>query len=233
VAVTAFPGDPGSPDLALYYRAMEKPHLEAIRAAAHALDPASAPTEYGDWGPWANGGARLTVGGKSVSIRYRELEHVVQTIAECRSGRVTVDYQPGRPHGFHNHSYLAEVALADVLVDPTEMLGRMKALAEEYPPGLASGIIARHGWEAGFMLDAARQGDALFVAGAAYRVAAALVQVVFALNGAWFLDERDSLRAFKKGPKDFAKRLMSALGKKDPMKDLSGLVEEIRKSSPR
>jgi hypothetical protein len=37
-------------------------------------------TAIGDWGPWINGGAWLTVEGKRVDLLYRELDKVRSVI---------------------------------------------------------------------------------------------------------------------------------------------------------
>jgi predicted nucleotidyltransferase len=211
-------------DLGLYYRSETKPHIDALRALAVVMDDrrgeATLPSDYGEWGPWTNGGAWLVIEGTRVDWLYRELTHVAATIGECRSGRVTVDYDPARPHGFHNHTYMAEVALAKPLHDPTGVIAGMKALANPYPDGLRAGIVSRHLFEAGFMLEqvvkASRRGDVAFVAGGLYRVVAALVQVLFALNRTWFMNEKGALATidgFRVAPKRFAARARTLLGK--------------------
>ncbi|HVO29452.1 MAG TPA: nucleotidyltransferase domain-containing protein [bacterium] len=226
-------------DLGVYYRAQQKPHLDHLRALAREIDesdPPAVPTDFGEWGPWINGGAWLTVSGTRVDWIYRELEHVVQTLSDCRAGRVTVDYQAGHPHGFHNHIYMAEIALGVVLADPTGMLGKMQELARAYPDGLKRGIVERHLWEASFSLDtvakSAKREDVAHVAGCVYRSAAALVQVLFALNGAWFTNEKgsvDATRKFELAPKRFADRVEGVLGKTGTTASaLAKSVEEMR-----
>ncbi len=246
-------GDRGSDvDLGLYYRAQSKPHLEALRALARELDetkPPALPTDFGDWGPWINGGAWLTIDGQRVDWLYRELERVVQTVTECRAGRVTVDYQAGHPHGFHNHSYMAEIARGAVLADGTGMLKAMKALASEYPPGMKRGIVERHLWEAAFALEttstSAKRGDVAHVAGSLFRSAAAMTQVLFALNEEWFLNEKNAVSAaggFDLAPKRFADRVEAILGKPGTesaqllksvaaMRDLAGEVRALAAKS--
>jgi len=225
-------------DLGVYYRAQAKPHLEAIRALAKELDATARPTDFGAWGPWLNGGAWLTIGDQKIDWLYRELEHVVQTITDCRGGRVTVDYQPGHPHGFHNHIYMAEIARGVVLADSTGMLKAMKALAAEYPKGLKQGIVEKHLWEAEFSLQTtegpAKRGDVFHASGSLFRSAAALVQVLFAINEEWFTNEKGALDAaghFDRVPKKFVERVEAILKKPDAngVKAMFALVEEVRK----
>jgi len=70
-----------------------------------------------------------------------------------------------------------------------------------------------HHWlfDADFMhrlaLKPAARGDVLHVAGCLFRVAAALVQVLFAANDTWFLNEKGALeatRGFERCPVGFA-----------------------------
>uniref|UniRef100_UPI003F683C15 hypothetical protein n=1 Tax=Acinetobacter baumannii TaxID=470 RepID=UPI003F683C15 len=56
-------------------------------------------TAPGEWGPWINGGSWLSIGGRKVDLLYRDLGRVRAVIADCRAGAVSMDYQPGHPHG--------------------------------------------------------------------------------------------------------------------------------------
>ena len=233
-------------DLGVYYRAEKKPRIESFRELAAALDDDGKPltvTGYGDWGPWINGGAWLRVDGKRVDWLYRELGHVVQTITECRAGRVGVDYQPGHPHGWNHHVYMGEIAECAILQDPAGVLKAMKQLAAEYPDGLRRGLLERHLWEASFTLETVakspKRGDVAYVSGALYRCTAALVQVIFALNRRYFLNEKGSVAAagaMKRSPKGFEKRVEDALGKTGTTPSqlaksvdaLRALVEDVR-----
>ena len=233
-------------DLGVYYRAENKPHVDRFRELAKALDDEGEPlsvTGYGEWGPWINGGAWLRVDGKRVDWLYRELGHVVQTISDCRAGRVGVDYQPGHPHGWNHHVYMGEIAECDVLQDPAGVLKAMKQLAAEYPEGLRRGLIERHLWEASFTLETVakspKRGDVAYVTGALYRCSAGLVQVIYALNRRYFLNEKGSVPAasdMKIAPRNFEKRLVEALGKTGAtptqlarsVEALRELVEETR-----
>lgn len=233
-------------DLGVYYRAENKPHVERFRDLATSLDDEGEPlsvTGYGEWGPWINGGAWLRVDGKRVDWLYRELGHVVQTISDCRAGRVGVDYQPGHPHGWNHHVYMGEIAECDVLQDPAGVLKAMKKLASEYPEGLRRGLVERHLWEASFTLETVakspKRGDVAYVAGALYRCSAGLVQVIYALNRRYFLNEKGSVSAasdMKLAPKGFEKRVVEALGKTGStpaqlaksVEALRELVDEVR-----
>lgn len=186
-------------DLAIYYEPESPPDVAALQALARALDPRPEAdvTEPGAWGPWVNGGAWLVVDGQRVDWLYRDLARVRDVIAECHAGRITCDYQVGHPHGFHNHIYLAETLVCHPLHDPHGLLTTLKAEAAPYPEPLRQAIIRTYLWEAAFSLEiaakAAARADVTYVAGCLYRCAACLVQVLFALNRAPFLNEKGAL----------------------------------------
>ena len=54
-----FPSPDSDYDLGIYYDPAHKPSLAALRALAQALDDrhaADLATDFGEWGPWINGG---------------------------------------------------------------------------------------------------------------------------------------------------------------------------------
>ncbi|WP_293853792.1 nucleotidyltransferase domain-containing protein [uncultured Alsobacter sp.] len=169
---------------------------------ATALEPivdagSSVPTGIGAWGPWIVGGAWLKVGGTAVDLLYRPAARLRAVIAACRDGAVSVDYQPGHPHGFVSAIWMGEIALCRPLHDPTGLVAELKALADPYPEALASALVGRFGWEATFSAQNARKaavrGDATHVAGCAYRTLACVAQVLFALNRRHLINEKGAL----------------------------------------
>jgi hypothetical protein len=185
-------------DLGIYYRRAHPPSVAELRHVAADLDPSAGDavvTALGAWGPWIDGGAWLEVDGVRVDWLYRDLDRVSEVLDACRAGDVTVHYQPGHPHGFWNHMYLGEVALARVLRDADGSLSTVRdELTAHYPPAMRAEIIRAGLWEAGFTLGVlpkvAERGDVAYVAGAGYRVVASLVQVLFALNERWLINEK-------------------------------------------
>ena len=159
-------------DLGIYYREEHKPSLEDLHQLAQELGyrrVTDRVTDYGEWGPWINGGAWLTVEGQPVDWLYRELGHITQIIEDCRAGRTAVHYQPGHPHGFHEHFYVGEVHYCLPLYDPEGTISHLKRLTTPYPPQLKQTLIRDQLWEARFALDTCRKaairGDAYYVAG--------------------------------------------------------------------
>ena len=189
-------------DLGIYYHPDRRPPVEALGELARELDDRHLPnlvTEFGEWGPWINGGGWLIVEGTRVDWLYRDLDLVSRKIRECRAGQTSCHYQPGHPHGFHDHIYAGEVYHCQVLHDTRGELASLKVLVADYPPALKSTLAKRYLWEAEFALETCRKpaerGDVFYVAGCLFRCAACLVQALFTLNERYFVNEKGSVRA--------------------------------------
>jgi len=215
-------------DFGLYYRGADGIDFEALNQAARELDDGArrAPagqteqplmTGFGGWGPWVNGGGWLTIGGEPVDVMYREIERVARMIDQCHEGTFESAYHYGHPHAFVSHMYAGELATARVLHDPDGVLAAMKTRLSPYPEPLAAAVTARFLNEAQFFLaiaeKGAAKGDVVYVTGCAYRAAACLLQVVFAQNRQWLLNEKGALAlasTFGKTPRDLKLRMESA-----------------------
>lgn len=192
-------------DLGIYYDPAQPLNMEQLRGLAAQLgNEPDAVTQPGEWGPWINGGAWLTVNGQRVDWLYRDLALVGHTIEECAAGRPKVYYQPGHPHGFHTHIYLAEIAVCQPLIDPYGDIAALKSRVIPYPAAMKVSLIRQSLWEAGFALDTSRKsalrGDVFHVTGGLFRCAACLVQALFALNESYWLNEKGSIRAIEAFP---------------------------------
>jgi hypothetical protein len=163
-------------------------------------EPASARlTEVGGWGPWIVGGGWLTIAGNKVDLLYRPIESVERVIGDCRDGRISVDYQPGHPHGFCSTIWMGEVALCRPLSDSEGVLARLKAMTDPYPEQLREALIRRFQWEILFSIEnaqtAIRKGDDSYIGGCAFRSLACAVQVLFAVNRNYLINEKGALAA--------------------------------------
>ncbi|GIK67395.1 MAG: hypothetical protein BroJett018_51890 [Chloroflexota bacterium] len=206
-------------DLGIYYDPTHLPSLESLRRLAAKLDDSGqgeAVTDFGEWGPWINGGAWLNVQGQRVDWLYRDLVNVAHEISECEAGRPKVYYQPGHPHGFWNHIYLGEVFYCQPLFERDGVLTELKNRA--YPPLLKKALIAGL-WEAGFSIanahKPAARGDAFIVAGHLFRCAAVMVQALFALNERYCINEKgaaDLIDGMPLHPPNFARTVHEVLG---------------------
>jgi hypothetical protein len=207
-------------DIGLYYEADHPIDIGRLAKAAMLLPGAasSSVTAIGEWGPWINGGAWLTIDGKRVDLLYRELGKVRGVIEACHAGHIERVYQPGHPHAFVSAIYMGEVALARVLWDPESVLAPLKRQCNPYPPALAEALIRTFLWEAKFAVENALHGrgkdDPAYVAGCAFRSVACLCQSLFALNGVYLLNEKGAAPAVEKLPRhpaDFAARVEQAI----------------------
>jgi len=223
-------------DIGLYYEADHPIDVGRLAKAAMLLPGAasSSVTAIGEWGPWINGGAWLTVDRRRVDLLYRCLDKVREVTDACHAGRLEKVYQPGHPHGFVSAIYMGEVALAQVLWDPDGVLSSIKRRCTPYPPALGEALIRSFFWEARFALENAAHGrgkdDPTYVAGCAFRSIACLCQTLFALNRVYLLNEKGAAQAVEKLPRrpaDFASRVARAIAAGAAgLPDLTALVEE-------
>jgi predicted nucleotidyltransferase len=207
-------------DLGIYYDPARPFGVEELRALATELDDRHAPelVGFGGWGPWINGGAWARVQGTKLDLLYRDLRLVDRVLDDCAAGRITCDYQPGHPHGFHNHIYAGEVHHNLALHDPDGALAERRARTTPYPPALQQAIVRRYLWEADFAVataqGAAARGDLAYVSGCLFRAIACQVQVLLALNERWFVNEKGSVReagGLPRTPPGFAAAVDAAL----------------------
>ena len=194
-------------DLGLYFSERGGLDVERLRAAVRGLvdDPRAAElTEVGGWGPWIVGGGWLTIDGAKVDLLYRPIERVEKVIRDCREGRITMDYQPGHPHGFLSAIWMGEVALCLPLSDREGVIAGLKALAVPYPDKLAEALIRRFQWEVLFSIEgaqsAASRGDQNYIAGCAFRSLSCAAQVLFALNRRYLINEKGAVEAAARLP---------------------------------
>ncbi|MGI8858559.1 MAG: nucleotidyltransferase family protein, partial [Rubrobacteraceae bacterium] len=224
-------------DLGIYYRPDHPPSLGELRRLAGELDDRHLPdlvTDFGEWGPWINGGGWLRLEGRPVDWLYRDPDLVSQTIEECRAGRAACHYQPGHPHGFHNHIYAGEVHYCCPLYDPLGRLAGLKVRLSEYPPPLKRTLVKRFLWEADFALHTrrkpAKRGEVPYVGGCLFRCGACLMQALFALNERYFVNEKGSVKtagSFALCPDGFEKTVSDVLA--EPGRDAAGLRTNVRR----
>jgi hypothetical protein len=129
-----------------------------------------------------------------VDLLYRPVESVERVIQDCRDGRISMDYQPGHPHGFCSAIWMGEIALCRPLRDPHGLIAGLKTIALAYPDRLQEALIRRFQWEALFSIENAEtavpRGDRTYIAGCAFRSLACVAQVLFALNRRYLINEK-------------------------------------------
>jgi len=208
-------------DIGIYYNASNGLDIAQLRRVTSILDDDNRDnllTEIGGWGPWINGGGWLKVNQKPVDFLYRDQNKVSKVIEQCLSGDITIDYQPGHPHGFLNAIYLAEIALCKVLWDPSGLVGEMKTRTNPYSHVLQKAIIQKFIWEANFSLEIGRKGiykkDVSYIAGCCFRSVSCLNQVLFALNETYWMNEKGAAAiadSFSMVPSNYSYRVNNIL----------------------
>lgn len=148
----------------------------------------------------------------------RDLDRVERVWEDCREGRYEVGVQPGHPLGFWSPCYPGEVALGQVLADPSGELTGLRARTSVYPEPLREALIAG-AWEAEFLVAGAAKGaaraDGLYVSLCLSRAVGVLVQALFAADRRWCLNEKGALAAadlLPIAPPGFGERVRTLLG---------------------
>jgi predicted nucleotidyltransferase len=209
---------PGSDvDLGVYYRAPLD--LTGLRELAREVTGRETEvTEPGAWGPWVDGGGWLDVDGQRVDWIYRDLDRVRRVWDDCLAGRSTVSFQVGHPLGFSSHAYAGELALGQVLADPTGELAALQEATRRYPEALGAALV-RGIWEASFLVGVARKslarGDTAWLAGCLFRVVGILVHALHGRAGRWVTTEKGAVAAagsLPGAPPGFAERVDRLLG---------------------
>ncbi|MBB6636883.1 nucleotidyltransferase domain-containing protein [Cohnella thailandensis] len=213
-------------DIGVYYDSGKGLDIARLRQVASSLDDDRRDgliTEIGGWGPWINGGGWLKVNGTPVDFLLRDQNKASQVIERCVAGDITVDYQPGHPHGFVNSIYMAEIALCKALWDPSGVIGNLKSRTTPYPPVYQKAVIGKFLWEAAFSLENGYKGiyknDLSYIAGCCFRSSSCLNQVLFAANESYLMNEKGAaaiVDTFRLAP----------IGYADRVNDLFSLISE-------
>lgn len=189
-------------DVGLYYDDKNRPPFADLLAVAAELDDRGQIDgygEYGQWGPWVDGGFWTRVDGQKVDLLVRSAQRVDECLRECLRGQTRIEYQVGHPHGYTNAHYLGEVAWGVILQDPVARIQGWKDQLEPYPDRLAEALQAQFIFEADFSLQiaesAATRGDTTHVYGCLYRAIACLNQVLFAGNRVFLINEKGATAA--------------------------------------
>ena len=206
-------------DLGIYYNPENPLDVTALNHLASELDDnhrTNLITPIGGWGKWINGGGWLKIEGVSVDFLYRDVVQVNRVIADCHAGQITIDYQPGHPHGFVSSIYMGEVAICLPLHDPYNVLDALKRQTTPYPIQLKQATINTFAWEISFSLFIAQKaiarGDVAYAAGCCFRSVACMNQVLFALNEEYLLNEKGAVavaNSFALCPQNYQQRVES------------------------
>jgi hypothetical protein len=207
-------------DLGLYYRRpLDVGALDGL--AKRVGGPAAAVTEPGGWGPWVDGGGWLTIDGGAVDWIYRDLDRVQAVWGEAEQGRYGFHQQAGHPLGFLDVAYPGELALGQILADPTGELAALQGRVRVFPPALAEALVAGL-WEADFLIGLGRKavsrGDSEYVAGCLFRLVGVCAHALHGAAGRWLINEKGMVAAaaaLPGAPARFAERVDAAFATVD------------------
>lgn len=232
-------------DLGIYYDPSQPLDLDALGKVASKLDDehrTDVITGIGGWGPWINGGGWLRIQSLPVDFLYRDLDRIKTYIDACLNGKVEIFYQGGHPHGFVTSIYLGEVALCKPLYDPEGIIAELKGKVTPYPESLQKATFSSFAWEIDFSVGIAKKSieraDVNYAAGSCFRAVMCMVQVLFALNNEYWMNEKGALAItdrFAIKPVDFRNRVKEIYRLLDASPEaieravslLKGLSEEV------
>lgn len=187
-------------DLGIYYDPSQPMDLVALGNVATQLDDEhriDVITGFGGWGPWINGGGWLRIQSMPVDLLYKDLDKIRTYIDACLNGKVEIFYQGGHPHGFVTSIYLSEIALCQPLWDPEGIIAGLKEKVYPYPDALKKAIFYSFAWEIDFSVMIARKSieraDVHYAAGSCFRAVMCMLQVLFALNKEYWLNEKGAI----------------------------------------
>lgn len=208
-------------DVGIYYRDDAPFSIAEIRSVSAGLNDRPEPVVagFGEWGPWVDGGAWLTIRGQRVDILYRSLDRIDRVISQAEEGKFELHYGQQPPFGFFSPTYLGEVFVAVPLMDRNRSLALRKARVAEYPEALRASIVQDCLWAIDFGLTAfatkfARLGDPYGTVGCLSRFIHQLVLVLFALNRVYLLNDKTALAEtddFRDVPDQFRRRVVALL----------------------
>ncbi len=208
-------------DIALYYHEHHPFEIAAVRAVAKSIRSGElcTVTDLWGWGAWVNGGAWIDTAVGRVDFLYRCIEHVQRVIVESGQGIYHHDYGQQPPFGFFSVTYLGETKVCLPLFDPQGEIEHLKQQVAVYPPALKQKLITDFLWMAEFTFlftekFIARE-DIYNTVGCLARASAFLVQILFALNETYFINDKTALielDAFDKKPHLFASHIQEILG---------------------
>lgn len=175
-------------DMAVYYRGGER---EFDPADLRAVGWPGEVSSLGDWGGGVfNGGAWLTIDGRTVDVHYRDLDVVEHELAEARQGRY--HWEPLMFHlaGIPSYLVVAELGINQVL--------RGELPRPTYPEALRESAPERWFGSARLTLryaaaNHAPRGQHTEVAGAIASAALQTAHAVLAARGEWVTNEKTLL----------------------------------------
>lgn len=224
--------------------------LPGEQRRALVMDALGADAQATSWGadhPWVQGGTDFLYGGRRVEVWLRSGSSVDETIRSALRGEIRRDPVVWTVMGFFSYAALADVHAMRIAQDAGGLLARWKASVATYPEPLRASILRRFAAEAAFWpgnphyAGAVERGDVIYTSGIVQQTVHAVVQVVFALNRAYFPGEKRlaaALAALPAGPAELVPRIHALLWPagepgvdrlREQARALGTLVDDVRR----
>jgi hypothetical protein len=202
-------------------------------------------TSWGAPGAFVQGGTDFYLDGLKVECWLRNVDYVDEIVDECKRGIVRREFVTWTVMGFYRHCTLSDLSNMRPVEDPGGILARWKAAVSAYPPKLRATILETHLQAAQFWPDnfhyrtAVERCDVIYTTGIVQQVVHNLIQVLFALNRAYFPGDKRLALAVKHldvKPQEASRRIVELLSPGDGLArttldrqrgELGALVEEV------
>jgi predicted nucleotidyltransferase len=207
-------------DIGLYYRETQPFEVAEIRKIARRFAMKGEPivTGFYEWGPFVNGGAWIVNAVCKIDFLYRNLDQLEHAVRDAQAGVLSHSFDQQPPFGFRSVTSLGEIRVCKPLYDPDDELGPLKKAVTFFPPKLKERIVRDMLWCAEFAFEHAHNyaasGDVPNTVGCMTRIYHYLVQTLFALNEAYFMNDKrvlTEIKGFSLKPDKFGARVSTIL----------------------
>jgi len=184
--------DDAESDIDLYVFTRDILPAEARQQRCAAIPAITGITSWGNAGALVQAGTDFYYNGVKIEVWFRHIDYISGIIAECQRGIVKQELVTWTVMGFYNHCALSDLHYMHPLDDPFDVLAHWQTAVHHYPPQLRRAIIDRHMHAAQFWPNnfhyksAVERGDSIYTCGIVQQVIHNLIQVIFALNEAYF-----------------------------------------------
>jgi hypothetical protein len=153
-------------------------------------------TSWGCDDPFLEGGTDFTVDGVRVECWHRNEASVEEKVQASLNGEVRRQYSAWAVMGFFDHTVLADIRSMQIVADAQGTLDRWKKQVSNYPEALRQSLLHHFMREAAFWQNnphyrsAIERVDLIYTTAIVQHTLQALIQVLFALNRAYFPGEK-------------------------------------------
>ena len=175
---------------------------------------------WGNEEPFDQGGSDFYFDKTKIECWLRNSDNISNSVSECKEGIVKQELVRWTTTGFYNHCCLSDLKHMIPIEDPCEILLKWQTDIREYPPKLREAIIQKHlsgarFWPNNFHYKSAvERQDIVYTTGIIQQVIHNLIQVLFAVNRAYFPGDKKLEQALGKLdilPERFIERMITLI----------------------